>query len=296
MVTRGVGDSMALRTACHNPGIHARSAPEGADARAIYDAVEQARIEAIGARRMQGVGDNIAAMIDDRFVRNNLAAVTEQDQAPLPEAVALIVREKLTGRPTPPGAAAVADLWRDWIEDKAGDDFASLETAIDDQSAFAKAVRDMLVSMELADEMSGEEPEAEDDNDEEEPESEEESEGGSEDESGEEQSETEESQAESEQPESGEMDAADATSEDMDEDMDADTEEPGEAIRPDQPVHRHPVRHRLQHLHHRVRRDGGRRGTLRRGGTGPPARLSSTSSSPISRAWSAASPTGCSAA
>jgi cobaltochelatase CobT len=114
------------------------SAPEGADARAIFDAVEQARIEAIGARRMQGVGDNIAAMIDDRFTRNNLAAVTEQDQAPLPEAVALIVREKLTGRPTPPGAAAVADLWRDWIEDKAGDDFDSLETAIDDQSAFAK--------------------------------------------------------------------------------------------------------------------------------------------------------------
>jgi cobalamin biosynthesis protein CobT len=121
MVTRGVGDSMALRTACHNPGIHARSAPDGADARAIYDAVEQARVEAIGARRMQGVGDNITAMIDDRFVRNNLAAVTEQDQAPLSEAVALIVREKLTGRPTPPGAAAVADLWRDWIEDKAGE-------------------------------------------------------------------------------------------------------------------------------------------------------------------------------
>jgi len=235
MVTRGVGDSMALRTACHNPGIHARSAPDGADARAIYDAVEQARVEAIGARRMQGVGDNLSAMIDDRFVRNNLASVTEQDQAPLSEAVALIVREKLTGRPTPPGAAAVADLWRDWIEDKAGEDFANLETSIDDQSAFARAVRDMLVSMELADEMSGEEPETDDENDEQEPESEDDTEGGSQDESGEEQSETEESQAESEQPEAGEMDAAQATSEEMDEDMDSDTEEPGEAIRPDQP-------------------------------------------------------------
>jgi len=234
MVTRGVGDSMALRTACHNPGIHTRSAPDGADARAIYDAVEQARVEAIGARRMAGVGDNIAAMIDDRFVRNNLATVTEQEQAPLSEAVALIVREKLTGRPTPPGAAAVADLWRDWIEEKAAGDFDSLESSIDDQTAFAKAVRDMLVSMELADEMAGEEPETDDDNDEEEPESEDETEGGAEDESGEEQSETEESQAESEQPESGEMDAADATADDMDEDMDADTEEPGEAIRPEQ--------------------------------------------------------------
>ncbi|GAB4350700.1 MAG: cobaltochelatase subunit CobT [Oricola sp.] len=234
MVTRGVGDSMALRSACHNPAIHVRAAPEGADARAIFDAVEQARVESIGARRMTGVGDNIAAMIDDRFVRANLATVTEQDQAPLAEAVALIVREKLTGRPTPPGAAAVANLWRDWIEDKAGADFANLESAIDDQSAFARAVRDMLVSMELADEMSGEEPETEDENEEDEQEGKDETEGGAEDESGDEQSEEQESQTESEQPESGEMEAADATAEDMEEDIDADTEEPGEAIRPDQ--------------------------------------------------------------
>ncbi len=235
MVTRGVGDSMALRTACHNPRIHAATAPEGADARAVFDAVEQARVEAIGARRMPGVGDNITAMIDDKFTRANLATVTERDQAPLAEAIALVVREKLTGRPTPPGASAVADLWRDWIDDKTGGDFANLEASIDDQNAFARAVRDMLVSMELADEMSGDEPDENEDEEGEEPEAEEDTEGGSQDETGDEQSETEESQAESEQPEAGEMDASEATSEDMEEDMDADTEEPGEAIRPDQP-------------------------------------------------------------
>ncbi|WP_425416857.1 cobaltochelatase subunit CobT [Oricola indica] len=234
MVTRGVGDSMALRTACHNPGVHAATAPDGADARAIFDAVEQARVESIGARRMPGVGDNLTAMIDDKFTRNNLATVTERDDAPLSEAVALIVREKLTGRPTPPGAAAVADLWRDWVEEKAGDDFANLESAIDDQNAFARAVRDMLVSMELADEMSGEEPEDSDDDNDDEPDADEDTEGGSQEDSGEEQSEAEESQAESEQPEAGEMDAADATADDMEQDLDADAEEPGEAIRPDQ--------------------------------------------------------------
>jgi len=234
MVTRGVGDSMALRTACHNPRIHAQTAPDGADARAVFDAVEQARVEAIGARRMPGVGDNITAMIDDKFTRANLATVTEREQAPLSEAVALIVREKLTGRPTPPGAAAVADLWRDWIDDKAGEDFANLEATIDDQNAFARAVRDMLVSMELADEMAGEEPDESDDENDDEPEADEDTEGGSQEDSGEEQSEAEESQAESEQPEAGEMDASDATADDMEEDLDADAEEPGEAIRPDQ--------------------------------------------------------------
>jgi cobaltochelatase CobT len=236
MVTRGIGDSMALRAACHNPRIHSATAPEGADARAVFDAVEQARVESIGARRMSGVGDNLSAMIDDRFVKANLSGVTEQDQAPLAEAIALVVREKLTGRPTPPGAAAVADQWRDWINDKTEGDFSSLETSIDDQGAFAKAVRSMLVSMELADEMSGEEPEQDDeDDDSDQPDADDDSEGGSQDETGDEQSETEESQAESEQPEAGEIDASQADSEDMDEDMDADAEEPGEAMRTDQP-------------------------------------------------------------
>jgi cobalamin biosynthesis protein CobT len=63
-------------------------------------------------------------MIDDRFTKANLAGVTEQEQAPLAEAIALVVREKLTGRPTPEGASAVADLWRDWIDDKAAGDSA----------------------------------------------------------------------------------------------------------------------------------------------------------------------------
>ncbi|TCD13742.1 cobaltochelatase subunit CobT [Oricola cellulosilytica] len=235
MVTRGVGDSMALRTACHNPRIHAAAAPDGADARAVFDAVEQARVEAIGARRMPGVGDNLSAMIDDRFVKSNLAGVTERDQAPLSEAVALLVREKLTGLPTPPGASAVADLWRDWIDERAENSFPNLESSIDDQTAFAKAVRDMLVSMELADEMSGEEPDQDEENDEDQPDADDETEGGQQDEGGEDQSEAEDSQVESEQPESGEMDVSEATSEDMDEDMDADAEEPGEALRSDQP-------------------------------------------------------------
>jgi hypothetical protein len=58
-VTRGLGDSMALRKACHNARIHATMAPQGADARGIFDAVEQARVEAIGSLRMTGVASNL---------------------------------------------------------------------------------------------------------------------------------------------------------------------------------------------------------------------------------------------
>ena len=65
-IVRGHADSMALRLACHDAGIHRRLAPEAQAARAVFDAVEQARFEAIGSRRMSGVSDNLSAMLEDR--------------------------------------------------------------------------------------------------------------------------------------------------------------------------------------------------------------------------------------
>ncbi|MEO1703091.1 MAG: cobaltochelatase subunit CobT [Pseudomonadota bacterium] len=236
-ITRGVSDSMALRAACHDNLVHRTLAPEGDQARAVYDAVEQARVESLGAQRMTGVGDNIAAMIDDKFTRANLSAVTEREQAPLEEAVALLVREKLTGRPTPAGASAVADLWRDWINEKAADDIERLDSSIDDQETFAKNIRDMLVSMEMAEEYDGDHGnDEEDETSEQEPpdNDEDQDDGGTDDQqSGEEQTEQEQNPLESEQSEMGEMEAADMSSDDMDDDFDADAEEPGEVERPE---------------------------------------------------------------
>src|SRR5690606_41530573 len=100
-VTRGLGHSMAPRRARHDQGLQAKLAPEGPQARAIFDAVEQARVEAIGSRAMPGVADNIGHMLEDRYARANLAGVTDRADAPLEEAVALMVRERLTGRPAP---------------------------------------------------------------------------------------------------------------------------------------------------------------------------------------------------
>ncbi|WP_306119552.1 MULTISPECIES: cobaltochelatase subunit CobT [unclassified Roseitalea] len=236
MVTRGLGDSMALRSACHDAGTHRTMAPEGEQARAIYDAVEQARVESLGARRMSGVGDNLAAALEDRFTRNNLATVTEQDQAPLEEAIALVVRERLTGRPTPEAASAVADLWRDWITDKAGTDLDELAGALEDQDAFARTVRHMLAAMDMAEDYRGEgDDQADEDGpDEEPPEQDEQDEGGLDDQqSGEETAEQDEAPVESEESQSEQMDAADATTDDLDDDLDADAQEPGEVERPE---------------------------------------------------------------
>ena len=96
-VARGQADAMALRIACHDQKVHRRLQPEGRNARALFEAVEQARCEAIGARNMSGVADNIGAMLDARYVKMNVAAAENRADLPLEEAVAAVTRERLTG-------------------------------------------------------------------------------------------------------------------------------------------------------------------------------------------------------
>jgi cobaltochelatase CobT len=233
-ITRGLGDSMALRRARHDPRVHARLAPEGKQARAVYDAVEQARVEAIGSRAMRGVADNIALMLEDKYAKANLAEISEKAEAPIEEAVALVVREKLTGQPVPKSGRKMVELWRDWIEDKAGGDIEALADKLDDQQAFARVVRDMLASMEMAEEL-GDDDQSESEDDDQQPEGEEQGEEGEEEDSGADQSEAQDSEASAEEQEQGETEASDASSDDVSEEEDADAETPGETRRRDDP-------------------------------------------------------------
>ncbi|MBZ9755935.1 cobaltochelatase subunit CobT [Mesorhizobium sp. ESP6-5] len=235
-ITRGLGDSMALKRACHDVRIHSRLAPEGKAARAIYDAVEQARVEAIGSRAMQGVADNIGSMLEDKYTKANLVDVKDKADAPIEEALALMVREKLTGRPVPKSGERLVELWRPWVEEKAKADLDGLSEKLEDQQAFARVVREMLASMEMAEEL-GDDQETEDseDNDDNQPQGEEQSEEGGEDDSGSEQSQSEDAEASADDEQSAETEASDATADDLSDDDDADAETPGEARRNDNP-------------------------------------------------------------
>jgi cobaltochelatase CobT len=207
-ITRGIGDSLALRLACHDPAVHRAHAPEGKNARAIFDAVEQARVEALGSIRMSGVAKNLNAMLEDRYHRGNYQDVTDRADAPLEDAVALMVRERLTGEVPPASSRKVVDLWRDWIEERAGKDFSRLGAAIDDQGRFAGAVRDILASLDMADELGSEGDDEEgDEGDTSEPD---ESEGASESEEGSEASNPEESESASDETEAGEGESSEA--------------------------------------------------------------------------------------
>src|SRR6266478_4908374 len=110
-IVRGHADSIALKLACHDPAVHRKLAPGGQQARAVFEAIEQARVEAIGARRMGGVAKNLAAMLDDRFHRGKFDEITDRADAPLEDALAMLVRERLTGQTPPPMARKLVDLW-----------------------------------------------------------------------------------------------------------------------------------------------------------------------------------------
>lgn len=162
-VTRGAGDAMALRRSCHDKAVHTKFLPEGPNARAIFDAVEQARVEAIGATRMDGVAANLSSMLEDKYSKVNYRDATNSDEVPLEEAVAMMVREQLTGIKPPNSAAGFVDLWRDWIEEKAGTNINELSGQLEDQAAFATAMRSMIADMGMSDELGDVDPEESDD-------------------------------------------------------------------------------------------------------------------------------------
>src|ERR1700761_2790806 len=149
-IVRGLADSFALRLACHNDAPHRRLAPQSAPARALFDAVEQARVEAIGSRRMQGVASNLTAMLDDRYHRSPFAEARDRDEAPLEDAVAMLVRERLTGLKPPSGANRLVELWRPYVEGKAAAELDKLDGTMLDQRAFAKSVHRLLASLDMA--------------------------------------------------------------------------------------------------------------------------------------------------
>jgi len=233
-IVRGNADAMALRLACHDQAMHRRMQPIGQQARAVFEAVEQARVEAIGARRMDGVAKNLTAMLDDRFHRAKFDQVTERSEAPIEEALALMVRERLTGQAPPATAKKLVDLWRPLIEDRAGEDLDRLDQLIEDQRQFGDAVRDLLESLEMGEDRSSE-SEDEDEGEDEQKKQEQGEEGEASESEEMQRSSADDAQTSAEDMPDSAAEAADAATAEMAEDSDmGDAETPGEPQRPRQ--------------------------------------------------------------
>jgi cobaltochelatase CobT len=152
---RGAADSAALRLRYHDARIHARQAPMDVDARAVFDALESARVEALGARAMGGVRENLAHLTEARVRGDAIVRARNAEEVPLATAVGLIARERLTGEAPPKSALPGLRLISPWIEDKAAAELDALALTLDDQAAFAKLSRRLLEDLDLS---SAEEP------------------------------------------------------------------------------------------------------------------------------------------
>jgi cobaltochelatase CobT len=146
---RGFADGFALRLKHHDTGLHNRGAPAEAVARSVFDAVESARVEALGARGYAGIAANLATALDVKLRADPITRARNKDEVPLSTALGLMVRERLTGQEAPALAAPGLSLVRDWIEEKAGGDLDALGLAIDDQRVFAGLVNRLLEDLEL---------------------------------------------------------------------------------------------------------------------------------------------------
>ncbi len=239
LLARGTADSYALKMRHHDAGTHNRYAPQGQMARDIYEAMETARCEAVGARTMPGTAGNIDARIANEAQRRGYAEIKTAADAPLAAAAGYLVRHLATGRPLPPGADNVMELWRDFFEKNCADTLESLDDTLGDQAAFAKFARQIIDDLGYGDQL-GDDPDDLDDEAEEDSEPEEDDD---QDSTGSEEDEAEQDpDATPEQGQDEQMDAAEAQVS-MDELDDSDLSDETEMPEGDMPMEPPPPPH-----------------------------------------------------
>ena len=194
---RGLADQMALRIAHHDVAQHAKGRPHSAIGGPVFDAIEQARIEAIGANALGGVRANLNAVLEAAVAKRGFSKLEDLANPPMPEILSLIVRERLTGDAPPATAAPLVDHFRAEIEKKAGADLDQLLEKIDDQKAFQRIARTIVRDLSMSDDLTDapEQPDDEEEGQEGDPS----------------ESETDEGEGEEQGPQSAQMDDSEAT-------------------------------------------------------------------------------------
>ncbi len=155
---RGAADSVALRLRHHDGAVHARSMPVQREAREVYDALEQTRVEVVGGRLMSGVAANLQARLAEACEADGTDRMTKREQMPLHTALSLLVRERMSGTAAPAAAQHVLSLWRTSLDERVGEALGELADSGGDQAAYTRASRRLLAVMQLAEAEAEAEP------------------------------------------------------------------------------------------------------------------------------------------
>ncbi len=150
-VLRGTGDALALLVRHHDSALHERRSPIGRRAREVFDAVERMRVQAVGSRDMAGIADNLSVLLEQTYRGRGYSDITERDPSHLADAVALIVRERLTGVPAPQATLPLADAWREVLSERCAPQLRQLCETVNNQRAFASAAAELVHALELID-------------------------------------------------------------------------------------------------------------------------------------------------
>ena len=162
LVARGTADALALHRKYHNDATHSKYCPQGSIAQELYEAMEVARCEAMGARDMPGTAGNIDAKIGAEAAQRGFDQITDRNEAPLAAATGFLIRHLATGRDLPAGAQNVMELWRDFIEGQASGQLDKLDDILCDQADFARFARQVISDLGYGDQL-GEDPDELDD-------------------------------------------------------------------------------------------------------------------------------------
>ncbi|WP_421991094.1 cobaltochelatase subunit CobT [Roseococcus sp.] len=148
---RGAADAVALKLRHHDEAAHAARSPSRKEAREVFDALEDVRVQTVGSRHMSGVAANLRARLAEECEAEGYDRMTRKDQLPMHTALALMARERLTGDPVPAAAQRVLEMWRETLDEKAADAMSELaSTSTEDQGAYARAARKLLTALDLA--------------------------------------------------------------------------------------------------------------------------------------------------
>jgi cobaltochelatase CobT len=101
---------------------------------------------------MPGMARNLTARLEDQYAHGRYAQVKTRADAPLEDAVALMIRERLTGLPPPESTKALVDVWRPAIEQRAAKVLKRLDSLAEDQESFGRLMRDLLRALDLTEE------------------------------------------------------------------------------------------------------------------------------------------------
>ena len=140
---RGAADGLALRLAHSDAGLHQTLAPDDAVERALFDLLEQYRVESLASTAMPGVRRNLRHRHEAWSLGYHHSGQTDTARGLLVYTVAQICRARVTGDPVVEETEDLLEATRAALAPTLGPSLALLRRARGDQAAYAQPAREI---------------------------------------------------------------------------------------------------------------------------------------------------------